>query len=150
MTRTFRRGAVSVRVLVTILCLLLVSSGLSFWFGLTLSPPPEKDSTGEGSTTYYCAMHPSITLPHPGKCSICGMELVPRSVVSEIREGLVTTYPGQEENHKVVREMGEDYDVHQVLTEIEGEMLEAAESLEFERAAVLRDELKEIRRGIEE
>jgi len=46
----------------------------------------------------------------------------------------------------VVREGGEDYDVHAAIQDIEREMLEAAEALEFERAAILRDELAELKR----
>ncbi len=45
----------------------------------------------------------------------------------------------------VVRETGGDYDVHQTLLEMEGEMLEAAAALEFERAAMLRDQIDELR-----
>ena len=30
-------------------------------------------------TIWTCAMHPQIQLPHPGKCPICGMKLVPVS-----------------------------------------------------------------------
>ena len=26
--------------------------------------------------SYSCSMHPEVTSDHPGKCSICGMELI--------------------------------------------------------------------------
>ena len=39
-------------------------------------------------------------------------------------------------------ETGADYDVNEVIHQLEQEMLEAAEALEFERAAVLRDQIK--------
>ena len=29
--------------------------------------------------SYTCAMHPEITSDHPGKCSICGMELIEKN-----------------------------------------------------------------------
>jgi Cu(I)/Ag(I) efflux system membrane fusion protein len=29
------------------------------------------------STTWTCAMHPQIRMPQPGKCPICGMDLIP-------------------------------------------------------------------------
>ena len=48
-----------------------------------------------------------------------------------------------------MRETGETYNVNQVIREIEQEMLEAAEKLEFERAALLRDELYELKSSIE-
>ena len=39
---------------------------------------------------------------------------------------------------------GEAYDVHRAIEELRKEMLEAAEALEFERAAALRDEMLEL------
>ena len=48
-----------------------------------------------------------------------------------------------------MRETGESYDINQTIREIEPEMLEAAEKLEFERAALLRDELYELKTSIE-
>jgi excinuclease ABC subunit B len=74
--------------------------------------------------------------------------ITPQSVKRDIGEGLVTQYEDAGAiERRVVREAGEDYDVHQAIVEIEKEMLEAAEALEFERAAVLRDELRELKRG---
>ncbi len=35
----------------------------------------EKESSSEGET-YTCSMHPQIRSPQPGKCPICGMDLV--------------------------------------------------------------------------
>jgi len=29
------------------------------------------------ATIWTCAMHPQIRMPHPGKCPICGMDLIP-------------------------------------------------------------------------
>lgn len=37
-------------------------------------PPPPASQTA----VYYCPMHPQVTAPGPGNCSICGMALVPR------------------------------------------------------------------------
>ena len=42
-------------------------------------------------------------------------------------------------------ETGEDYDINEVIHQLEQEMLEAAEALEFERAATLRDQIKDLR-----
>ncbi|MGA2407292.1 MAG: efflux RND transporter periplasmic adaptor subunit [Bacteroidales bacterium] len=38
------------------------------------------------STIWTCAMHPQIRMPQPGKCPICGMELIPlvQSITSSI------------------------------------------------------------------
>ena len=73
--------------------------------------------------------------------------IIPRSVQREIDEGMGLSYGGEGEaiNQAVVAESGGDYDVQSVMQQMEAEMLEAAESLEFERAAVLRDEIRELK-----
>jgi Cu(I)/Ag(I) efflux system membrane fusion protein len=38
--------------------------------------PDQATETGK-STIWTCAMHPQIRMPQPGKCPICGMELIP-------------------------------------------------------------------------
>ncbi len=73
----------------------------------------------------------------------------PRSVVREIDEGLAVRYDDTEIEQSVVREAGEEYDVHLAIQEAEREMLAAAEALEFERAAVLRDEIIELKKVAE-
>ena len=35
------------------------------------------DTEAEGATTYTCSMHPQVKQDHPGKCPICGMDLIP-------------------------------------------------------------------------
>ena len=62
---------------------------------------------------------------------------------------LVVRQESEEIERRVVKETGVEYDVFTTIQEIEKEMLEAAESLEYERAAVLRDELKELKRMTE-
>ena len=76
--------------------------------------------------------------------------ITPKGIEKPIGDRLSTWGASEEIERKVVREGGEDYDVHQAVQELEKEMLEAAEALEFERAAILRDEMKELRRGIED
>ena len=44
----------------------------------------------------------------------------------------------------VLREARSDYDVREVIRQLEAEMVEAAGALEFERAALLRDQLREL------
>ena len=71
--------------------------------------------------------------------------IVPQSIRKSIQDGLAIV---QQEtaalDQAVLKETGEDYDVHTVMQDIEREMLEAAEHLEFERAAILRDQLREL------
>ena len=72
--------------------------------------------------------------------------ITPRGISKRVGESLVAWKSSRELDERVVREGGEDYDVHHAIQEIEGEMLEAAAALEFERAAMLRDELQELKR----
>lgn len=61
---------------------LLVLSGL--FLGWLFFHSPEKVTEKHGhaeeadqSTTWTCAMHPQIRMHEPGKCPICGMDLIP-------------------------------------------------------------------------
>ena len=72
--------------------------------------------------------------------------ITPRSVQKLIREGLVMKSEGEKVDRMIVRESGVEYDLHGAIQELEKEMLEAAEALEFERAAVLRDQFIELKR----
>ncbi|HMP71750.1 MAG TPA: excinuclease ABC subunit UvrB [Kiritimatiellia bacterium] len=71
--------------------------------------------------------------------------ITPRQIVKEIQESLVIRSQAEEVEQMVVREDGGGYDVHEVVRELEAEMLEAAEALEFERAALLRDQIHELK-----
>ena len=76
--------------------------------------------------------------------------ITPKGIAKRIGESLVVRKQSREMEQRVVRESGVDYDVHNAINELEQEMLEAAQALEFERAAVLRDEMKELKRALEE
>ena len=39
----------------------------------------ENTATSDQTTIWTCAMHPQIRMPQPGKCPICGMDLIPLS-----------------------------------------------------------------------
>ena len=71
--------------------------------------------------------------------------ITPISIQRSIQEGLVIEYKGKEIEALVAKESGVDFDIHATLREMEAEMVEAAETLEFERAAMLRDQIKELR-----
>ena len=73
--------------------------------------------------------------------------ITPRSVSRPVEEGLA---PGQAENSKaigVIRDAGGNFDVTETLRELEAEMLEAANALQFEKAALLRDQIQELKRS---
>ncbi len=67
--------------------------------------------------------------------------ITPQSVVRAVQESLHNVLRGKDVERSVVKDTGEDIDVLQVLQEMEAEMEEAASKLEFERAALLRDQI---------
>jgi excinuclease ABC subunit B len=71
--------------------------------------------------------------------------ITPQTIVKSIQEGLALKKESEEAESRVIRETGEDYDAHELIREIGKEMVEAADALEFERAAILRDQLFELR-----
>lgn len=72
--------------------------------------------------------------------------ITPTRILKQIQDSLAIIRTETETvEQSVLRETGEDYNVHQVIQDLEREMIEAAESLEFERAAILRDQLYELR-----
>ncbi|MBN2365406.1 MAG: DUF3347 domain-containing protein [Calditrichaeota bacterium] len=61
---------------------LMIAFLLGWWFsndgnGTTHSHPASPESTGGETTVWTCSMHPQIQQPKPGKCPICGMDLIP-------------------------------------------------------------------------
>lgn len=76
--------------------------------------------------------------------------ITPRSVARAINESLALYSEAERvEERMVAAESHETYDVHRAMGELEAEMLQAADALEFERAAMLRDEIRELRRMLE-
>jgi len=71
--------------------------------------------------------------------------ITPRTVERAIREGISRKEEGEQANVRVVRESGVEYNVHRAIEQLEAEMLEASEALEFERAAMIRDEIYELK-----
>ncbi len=75
--------------------------------------------------------------------------ITPRSIQKCIHNAFMIQAESRETEQSVLRETGEPYDVLELIGELEKEMLEAADSLEFERAAVLRDQIFELRGSIQ-
>ena len=71
--------------------------------------------------------------------------ITPRQIVKEV-PGSLSTKEGDARDVLALRDDGTDYDMQEVLLEVEREMLEAADALEFERAAMLRDQMDELKR----
>jgi excinuclease ABC subunit B len=77
--------------------------------------------------------------------------ITPRSVSLGIEEGLSSVGSGREAVSGALRETMEKLDVSETLRELESEMVEAAQNLQFEKAALLRDQIRELkmRSGVE-
>lgn len=71
--------------------------------------------------------------------------ITPTQIKKAISESLAQTEKAHDIEEYVVRESGGDYDVVQAIAEMEREMAEAAEALEYERAAFLRDQIYELK-----
>lgn len=73
--------------------------------------------------------------------------ITPRSVSRALEDGLSARHEQQEKAALVLNEAGGDFDVTETIRELEEEMLAAANKLEFEKAALLRDQIRELKRG---
>lgn len=73
--------------------------------------------------------------------------ITPKTVRRAIQESLHTILRGREIAASVVQESGGDFNVTELLRELEEEMQNASANLEFERAALLRDQIMEVKTG---
>jgi excinuclease ABC subunit B len=73
--------------------------------------------------------------------------ITPRSVKRAVQESLHTILRAREVESSVVREDGKNLDLTDLLRELEEEMLSASGNLEFEKAALLRDQIAELKVG---
>jgi len=71
--------------------------------------------------------------------------IIPRSVHRELEPGMRVVEEAEQSMESVVAETSEEYDFLEVERQLEAEMQEAAEALEFERAAMLRDQIIKLR-----
>lgn len=71
--------------------------------------------------------------------------ITPETIRKQIYTGLQEKLKAQQIARQAVSLSEDEYDTAQVAAQIEKEMLEAAEKLDFERAAFLRDQLKELK-----
>jgi excinuclease ABC subunit B len=73
--------------------------------------------------------------------------ITPQTVRRAVQESLHTILRGREIAASVVQEAGGDFNVTELLRELEEEMQHASANLEFERAALLRDQIMEVKSG---
>ncbi len=74
--------------------------------------------------------------------------ITPQTVKRAVQESLHTIYAAREVEESVVRDESGGYAVNEVLHELQAEMADAASRLEYERAALLRDQIRELKRQI--
>src|SRR5690349_10649665 len=73
--------------------------------------------------------------------------ITPRSVSRPVEESLSTRHTGSETAAAVINDAGGNFDLTETIRELEESMLEAANNLEFEKAALFRDQLNELKRS---
>jgi excinuclease ABC subunit B len=72
--------------------------------------------------------------------------ITPRSVSRAVEESLSTREDQAAKASAVLKEAGGNLDVTETIRELEEEMLGAANNLEFEKAALIRDQIRELKR----
>jgi excinuclease ABC subunit B len=73
--------------------------------------------------------------------------ITPQTVRRAVQESLHTILRGREIAASVIQEAGGDFNITELLRELEQEMQDASANLEFERAALLRDQIMEVKSG---
>ncbi len=71
--------------------------------------------------------------------------ITPKSVSRAIEDRLSPHQQGLQKRSSVLKESGQDFDIVETLKQLEEDMLEAAQNLEFEKAALMRDQIKELK-----
>ncbi len=71
--------------------------------------------------------------------------ITPQTVMKEIRRGIELELRARQTARAAISADEEEFDVNELISRLEAMMLEAAEALEFEKAAQLRDRIKELR-----
>ncbi|HEV2211270.1 MAG TPA: excinuclease ABC subunit UvrB [Verrucomicrobiae bacterium] len=75
--------------------------------------------------------------------------ITPRSVVRAVEESLSSYRQTAGQAQSFLAESGVDIDISETVKELEQEMLAAANNLEFEKAALLRDQIRELKRTMD-
>jgi excinuclease ABC subunit B len=75
--------------------------------------------------------------------------ITPQSVVRAVQESLHTILKAREIEQGILKEDAAEFDLHELIRELERDMATAAGNLEYERAALLRDQIVELKSGTE-
>jgi excinuclease ABC subunit B len=75
--------------------------------------------------------------------------ITPRSVIRAVEESLAVYQTTRNEAAGLLKDSKMDVDLTATIQELEAEMIKAAEDLQFEKAALLRDQIKELKHMLE-
>jgi excinuclease ABC subunit B len=75
--------------------------------------------------------------------------ITPRSVSRAVEESLNNRQDATDKATMLLYENSENFDITETLSELEKEMLAAADNLEFEKAALVRDQINQLKREID-
>ncbi len=76
--------------------------------------------------------------------------ITPRTVVRAVEDSLAVYQNTRKRADHLLREGNADFDVTQTIAQLQQEMVEAADNLQFERAALLRDQVRELKQSVGE
>ncbi|MCF7887284.1 MAG: excinuclease ABC subunit UvrB [Candidatus Omnitrophica bacterium] len=76
-------------------------------------------------------------------------KITPRSIESAVKEGIEIYLKEEEKTYQQLGLDDKDVDLHQAVAQLEKEMYIAAKNLHFEKAAQLRDKIKNLKKAIE-
>ena len=73
--------------------------------------------------------------------------ITPRSVIRAVEDSLAVYASSRSKAAMLLNETGGDFDVTETLRELQQQMVEASNNLEFEKAALMRDQIRELKRN---
>ena len=75
--------------------------------------------------------------------------ITPTTIKKAIQEGIASYKKARELAPKLSGEKIEEYEIHTLISELERDMMHAARNLQFEKAALLRDQIQELQKNME-
>jgi excinuclease ABC subunit B len=72
--------------------------------------------------------------------------ITPKTIIKAIKAGLETELAARKTARDAVKEAEPEYEVTELVRQLESEMLEAAQTLEFEKAATIRDQVNTLKK----
>lgn len=82
------------KILILLVVLVVVAAATYVSWKFVFHKDGHAENIKQNTTLYHCSMHPWVTSDKPGKCPICGMDLVPVKTADEFSsEGVVRINP---------------------------------------------------------